>query len=265
MPVTVKRQLRRDISVAPRTGHPLPAGELHVWQASLDWPPEVASRLFELLSDDERHRASRYRFERDRSRFIAGRAVLRMLLSRYVREPAADLRFCYGPNQKPQLACAGPWFNLSHSGRVALFAFSSSAEIGIDIELPTSDVSAERVAEHFFSPAEVCRLRSLPRPLQPRAFLECWTRKEAFIKARGDGLTLALDSFTVTLGPGAPVALMHTTWSSEEPERWTLRDLSDPHGAFVAALATRGEVRHVSRYRVAEIVDNSIASNQEDG
>jgi 4'-phosphopantetheinyl transferase len=238
---------------------------LHVWRASLDWEPELVGQLFELLGDDERHRAARFRFERDRSRFITGRALLRMLLSRYAGMPAADIRFHYGPYDKPQLAATGPWFNLSHSGGIALFALSSRAELGIDIEVSTPDFPGERIAEHYFAPAEVRRLQSLPRPLRPRAFLECWTRKEAFIKARGDGLSLPLDSFSVTLGPGAPAALLHTAWSQGEPERWSLVDLSDPAGGFIAALASRSKIRNVTKYHVAGIVDNSIVSNQEQG
>lgn len=234
-----------------------------MWRASLDWPQAVVAELVGLLSEDEQRRADRFRYERHRSRFIAGRGLLRMLLSRYLGTPAAALRFGYGPNEKPWLASPGPWFNLSHSGDVALYAFSSQVEIGIDIELATADVGREGIAEHFFSAAEVRRLQSLPRALQPMAFLECWTRKEAFIKARGDGLSLPLDSFTVAFGPDAPAAVLHTSWSRDEPGRWTMFDLSEPDEGFVAALATRSSGLQVSGHRVAEIVDNSILIDQE--
>src|SRR5207249_4674498 len=112
--------------------------------------------------------------------------------------------------------------------------------IGIDVELDDADFARERIAERYFSPAEVRALRSLPADDQPRAFLTCWTRKEAFIKARGDGLSLALDSFDVTLAPGAPAALMRTAWCRDEARRWCLEDLSDRRAGYIAAVAMRG-------------------------
>ncbi len=238
-----------------------PADELHVWQASLDLPPEQTVRLRALLNREEIERAERFRFDRDRGRFIAGRGVLRMLLARYTGQPPEEIEIVYGEHRKPRLGSPGPWFNLSHSGNIALFVFSSQAEIGIDVELADPTFAGARIPEHYFSAAEVRCLRSLRAKLQPRAFLECWTRKEAFIKARGDGLSLALDSFTVTLGPGAPVALVRTAWSRDEPTQWSVVDLSDPDGAFIAAVATRSRGWHVIKHRVADIVGDAIVSD----
>src|SRR5207302_1414642 len=203
----------------------LPADEVHVWRAVLRRPRESVERMRRVLADDERHRADRFRFERDRSRYIIGRALLRGLLARYLNVMPGELEFQYGEFNKPALA-SGPWFNLAHSGSVALYALSSASEIGIDVELDDADFARERIAERFFSPTEVAALRALPAKLQPRAFLTCWTRKEAFIKARGDGLSLPLDSFDVTLAPDSPAALLRTAWCGEEPDRWCLRDLS---------------------------------------
>ena len=104
----------------------------------------------------------------------------------------------------------------------------------------------------FFSPSEVTALRSLPADLQPRAFLTCWTRKEAFIKARGDGLQLALDSFDVTLDPFSPPALLRTAWSPEEPQQWSLHDLSDPERGYIAALALRSRGQRVVRRTIGD-------------
>jgi 4'-phosphopantetheinyl transferase len=130
-------------------------------------------------------------------------------------------------------------FNLSHSGALALYAFTADGELGIDVELDDADFARERIAERFFSPAEVRALRTLPANLQPRAFLTCWTRKEAFIKARGDGLSLPLDSFDVSLGPEARPALLRTAWSAEEPASWRVLDLSDRAAGYIAAVALR--------------------------
>lgn len=203
-----------------------------------------------LLSADERERADRLRFERDRRRYVVGRALLRTLLARYTAAPAEELAFGYGELGKPWLD-AGPSFNLSHSGDVALYAFAAAGELGVDVELDDADFATDRIAERFFSPAEVSALRSLPPAAQPRAFLRCWTRKEAFVKARGDGLSLALDSFDVTLAPDEPAALLRTAWSRREPREWQIEDLSDPGGGYVAALAIRAyETCLVRRYWV---------------
>jgi 4'-phosphopantetheinyl transferase len=242
----------------------LPVDELHVWRASLDAETEVSEMLHRVLAADERERARRFRFERDRSRYVAGRGLLRVLLGRYVGCNPGDIRFTYGQHGKPRLDRNGPWFNVSHSGPLALFAFSSSVEVGVDVELDDADFSRDLIAERFFSPAEVKVLRSLPDSLQPRAFLSGWTRKEAFIKARGDGLSLPLDSFDVTLAPGQPVAILRTAGSGDEPTEWSLMDLSDPERGFIAAVAGRTSSWRVIRSGVAAILDNELAIDQEE-
>ncbi len=223
-------------------------GEIHVWRASLECPPAWVERMRRLLADDERRRADALRLERNRARYVVGRALLRGLLARYTEVPAQALQFRYGEFDKPTLP-GGPSFNLAHSGPVALYAFAPEGDIGVDVELEGKDRKGERVAERFFSPTEVGQLRSLPAARRPRAFLACWTRKEAFLKARGDGLSLALDSFDVTLAPDAPPALVRTAWCGEEPGRWQIDDLSDAREGYVAALARRGQVRSVVRRR----------------
>jgi 4'-phosphopantetheinyl transferase len=231
----------RDDRQSAMTGYQLLEDELHVWHAMLDLDPAVVERLYSLLCADERERAARFRFERDRGRYIVGRGLLRKLLGRYLALEPEQLSFEYSSYQKPRLAQPGPRFNISHSGPVALFAFTNIAEVGIDVELDNADFAQERIAERFFSPAEVAALRSLPPQLQARAFLTCWTRKEAFVKARGDGLALALDRFDVSLRPGHPAALVRTEWSGDEPRHWTLIDLSDSDAGYVAAVALRAE------------------------
>jgi 4'-phosphopantetheinyl transferase len=217
----------------------LPADEIHVWRASLDQPANIVGGLEALLAPPERERAARMRVERIRNRFVVGRGLLRTLLGRYVGVPGAELELAYGDHGKPFLVQAGPWFNLSHSGGVALLAFSASAEVGVDVELADRRVDPLQIAGRFFSPAEVETLRSLPEALRQRAFLTCWTRKEAFIKARGDGLSLPLDSFDVTLAPSDAAALTRTAWSAVEPAEWELADLSEAGEGTVAAVAAR--------------------------
>jgi 4'-phosphopantetheinyl transferase len=234
----------------------LEAGDLHVIRASLERTAEVVRRLGTLLSEDERARAARFIFDRDRDRYIVGRGLLRLLLSRYLDRGPEELKFEYSRFDKPSLAGGSVHFNLSHSHALALFAFSRDAELGVDVELDDGDFSRELIAERFFSPAEVSVLRSLDAPEQPRAFLRCWTRKEAFLKARGDGLNLPLASFDVTLHPDAPAELLRTNWSAEEPSRWSLRDLSDPEAGYLAALAIEARDFNVAVGAVPDDLDD---------
>ncbi|HEY6397456.1 MAG TPA: 4'-phosphopantetheinyl transferase superfamily protein, partial [Solirubrobacteraceae bacterium] len=223
-----------------RESNAVSAHEVHVWEGSLDLPGEAVQRFRALLSDDELERADRFRFEGHRSRYIVGRGQLRSLLARYLDAQPAALRFEYGEFDKPALAGGSDlYFNLAHSDGVVLYAITRAAEVGIDVEVEELRPRDERLAERFFSPSEAAMLRSLPRSERPRAFLRCWTRKEAFLKARGDGLQLALDAFDVSLAPGQPVAVTRTEWSTSEPTEWSLTDLSDEHAGYIAALAIR--------------------------
>jgi 4'-phosphopantetheinyl transferase len=216
-------------------------GEVHLWRASLDREREQVEELHALLSPDERARAARFHFARDRDRYVVGRGLLRRLLAGYLGIEPGAVRFRYGAHDKPELAAPGPAFNVSHSGPVGLFAFVNLGEIGVDVELDREQPDHEQIAERFFSPAEREALRALPAEQRARGFLSCWTRKEAFIKARGDGLSLALDSFDVTLDPDAPPALLRTAWSQDEPRRWRLLDLTDRARGYVASLAVHAE------------------------
>jgi 4'-phosphopantetheinyl transferase len=216
-----------------------------------------------LLSADERARADRFRFERDRSRYTVGRGLLRALLGRYLGRRPEDVEVSYGAYGKPHLAGPGPWFNLAHSGTVALYCVTSAGEIGVDVERDDANFARERIAERFFSPTEVAILRALPEALQPRAFLTCWTRKEAFIKARGDGLSLPLDSFDVSLAPGVPAAIERTAWSIDEPGSWRLEDLSDHEAGYVAALALRCDGWRVVERQVPENSEGLVPEQEE--
>jgi 4'-phosphopantetheinyl transferase len=217
--------------------------EVHVWTASLSRPPEEVERFEGLLSEDELQRAARFRFGRDRRRFIVARGSLREILARYVSLPPSLLRFGYNAFGKPELrGQAGPTpirFNLSHSEDLALYAVAAGREVGVDVEFVREDVACEEVARSFFSGREVETLMVLPRDARKLAFFNCWTRKEAYIKARGAGLSLPLDAFDVSLSPGEPAALMHVRDEPREAARWSLRELS-PAPGYVAALAVEG-------------------------
>lgn len=215
--------------------------EVHVWRTSCRLSAGEILTLRRLLSVDELERAGRFHFARDRDHYTVARAVLRVILGRYTGLPPASLRFKYNSFGKPSLdGCeGGVRFNLSHSGGLALYAVALGREVGVDVEQLKDEMDCGGVAEQFFSPSEVAALRSLPTEGQKRAFFDCWTRKEAYIKARGEGLSLPLDSFDVSLAPDEPAALLCTRDDACEAARWTLRELS-PGPGYAAALAVEG-------------------------
>ena len=229
----------------------LAEGEVHVWRACLS---PGRARLLELrqsLSDDELERARRFHFDRDREHFVAARGALRDILCRYTGTPPERLRFTYDAYGKPALGEAAGRrlrFNVSHSNGLALYAVTAGREVGIDIEFVREDFASLEVAAHFFSAQEVSALRSLPPGEQAGAFFDCWTRKEAYIKARGEGLSHPLHLFTVSLKPGEPAALLRTEDDPSEATRWTLHELSAGEG-YRAALAVEGAPASLSRWR----------------
>lgn len=214
--------------------------EVHVWLAKLDH--HEAGSLRVLLAADEISRADRFHFAKDRDHFIVARGLLRKLLAAYLGADAAALRFAYAEKGKPALADSRPGainFNLAHSHGGVLYAFSRSREVGIDLEFIREDFEGEKIAGRFFSAAEIETLEMLPLELRQQAFFECWTRKEAYIKARGEGLSMPLDEFDVSLRPGEPAALLRNHKEPEEVARWTMRSITVPAG-YVAALVVEG-------------------------
>lgn len=218
--------------------------EVHVWRAWVGDPEMTVGRLYGILTEEERRRAGQFYFPQGRQTFIVTRAVLRLILARYTGMEPQDVRFGQGPHGKPFLANGKATddltFNMSHSHGLALYAVACKRRIGIDVEYMSGDLAAERIAEHFFSPAEVAALRSLPVEAQNQAFFNCWTRKEAFVKAIGEGLFFPLDSFDVSLVPGEPATLLAIRNPDYDVNQWTLCDLFPGEG-YVGALAVEGQ------------------------
>ena len=184
------------------------AGEVHVWQAGLAASPEDVARLQAGLSDDERARAARFLFDRHRRRFVVARATLRAMLARYTGRPAASLVFEYGPHGKPALVGAGDVrFIVAHWDELAVYAVTRGAAVGVDVERLREVHEADRIAERFFSVPERDELRALPEASRSAGFFTCWTRKEAYVKARGEGLAHPLDAFAVSATPSSPARL----------------------------------------------------------
>ena len=235
----------------PPGGLDLPKGEVHVWRASVDPAESRIGALAETLSVDEWDRAGKFYFEKDRRSFIVTRGTLRALLGRYLHRSPDRLRFCYGPHGKPALTrdSGGDTvrFNLSHSHGMALFAMTRHGDVGIDVELIRPHLAGEEITERFFSPREVSMLRNVPVEKRVEAFFNCWTRKEAYIKATGKGLSLPLDGFVVSLAPGEPAALLETRTDPREASRWCLRSLA-PRSGYVGALAVTTECSELKRW-----------------
>lgn len=225
---------------APRA---LPEDEVHLWRVDLDALGDDEARWKEVLSSDESTRASRFHFPHDRQRFIAARGFLRMILAGYLATDPQQLSFLYSKKEKPSLgsdhASSGVTFNISHSGGIALLAFARRREIGVDVEQVRHDFDVEAIAHRFFSAEEQKQLAALPNSERFDAFFRCWTRKEAYIKATGDGLSLPLHQFDVSLARGDKDALLATRPDGSEATLWSLREVPAVAG-YVAALCVRG-------------------------
>jgi 4'-phosphopantetheinyl transferase len=213
--------------------------DIDIWRFGLDLGARELASLEGSLSTDERARAARFVFLRDRNQFIAGRGVLRDILARYVGEPASEITFDYEAAGKPRLrrpSTLGVQFNLSHSHGLAVCAVGRNRTIGVDLEALRSEVAGEEIAVNYFSARELEELRALPVPQRLEGFFLCWTRKEAYIKARGGGLvSIPLDSFDVTLTPGREERLER----ADDAERWMIRSFV-PGEYYVGAIVAEG-------------------------
>jgi 4'-phosphopantetheinyl transferase len=220
--------------------------DVHVWRAPLDQPETSISAFSEILSTDELRRAGRFHFRKDGERFIVARAVLKCILSRYLNIKPELIRFRSNQYGKPALVeaaadASGLRFNLSHSRALALYGIARERELGLDLEDIRSDLGDDaQIARQFFSKREVAALAALPANLRSEGFFRCWTRKEAYIKAKGMGLSIPLDQFDVTLSPDEPALLLDVAGDAEEVSRWSLRELA-PGPGYMAALVVEGQ------------------------
>jgi 4'-phosphopantetheinyl transferase len=204
--------------------------------------PELLLSLRDLLSLDEQERASRFHFDEHRNRFIVGRALLRMILGTCIGAEPASLEFEYGPQGKPSLAGEERVsFNYSGSNDSAMYAVGVGSDLGVDLEhiRPLDDMT--QIAERFFSAAEHRELLALPECDRAKAFFDCWTRKEAFVKAVGEGLSHPLDRFQVTLRPGQAAEFVSIDGQAGNETEWALHDVAPPSGDYAAALAVRNK------------------------
>jgi 4'-phosphopantetheinyl transferase len=212
-----------------------------VWAARLEVEQAQLDAYTGLLSADERERATRFHFEQHRRRFTAARGILRCLLGGYLNRHPADIRFVYGSAGKPALdRDEGLRFNVAHSHEMALYAFTYAREIGVDIEFMRPVADMEQVAACCFSRREFADWKGLSEAQKPEGFFNGWTRKEAYIKALGEGLSHPLNQFDVSLRPGQAARLLNVQGNPSEAARWSLQAIH-PEPGYAAALAVEGQ------------------------
>ena len=223
---------------APSAPPPLADGAVHVWRIRLDLL--ASEQDWTLLSPDEQERARRFHFERDRRSFVSSHGMMRRLLGTYAGMPGAQLEFTTGAFGKPAM-CGAPAleFNLSHSGDIALLAVSRERAVGVDVERWNVGIEHLELAQHFFSVAECRALRDLAVTDEWRAagFFAAWSRKEAYLKAIGHGITRGLDHFDVSLLPGEPARLIADRLDAAATERWVMTALAPAEGYSAALVA----------------------------
>lgn len=221
----------------------LATSEIHVWRIDLKIHEEAVQRFRGFLSLDEKERAARFFFEPERRRFTVARGAMREILSRYLEIEPQNVKFSYGSRGKPELSpdinTLELKFNLSHSFDLALLAVARRFRLGIDIEFVNRDLASEEIAARFLSGDEISALLALPHDQRVEAFLCCWTRKEAYVKALGGGLSVPLDSFSVAFDPGAAATLVRVEPFPEEVARWSMYNIvAGPE--YRAALVVEG-------------------------
>jgi 4'-phosphopantetheinyl transferase len=231
----------------------LKKAETHVIRANLSLSAGAIAQLSSILSLDEHERAACFHFAKHRRRFIACRGLLRSILGAYLRVAPADLRFIYGPNGKPGLEPnqhpEDVQFNLSHSEELALYAVARNVPIGVDVERLSSRVNLDKLSRNLFSRAQLEVYTKLPQGEKINAFFRCWTRKEAFIKAIGEGLGYPLDSFDVPMGEHSKSLTIDGGTHAGE---WSIHHLS-PAPGFVGAVAFKGKSDAVRNFRYEDV------------
>lgn len=236
----------------PRAQLPAGDGVIHVFAASLTLPPKRLEELAKSLSPDEHARARQLQTEVLRHRFIAARGMLRNVLATLLDCPIGEIKFAFSPRGKPSLA-AHPelHFNLAHSGDLALIAVSRLGPLGVDVEHLRDFKDAEAIANRFFSTGESAGLHALPAELRTAAFFHLWTRKEAWLKATGEGIGNSLREVEVSFRPDEPARIVGLFGNADAARLWTLHAL-EPAEGYVGALAVSAVDAEVHCWRLEE-------------
>ena len=227
---------------------PLRSNEVHIWSADLSSDSSQIEHYWQLLSLDEKDRANRFKLKKLRTYYITTRGILRKLIASYLGITPESFEFQYNDYGKPSLKMDTPLqFNLSHSAGIGVFAFTLDAVIGVDVELVKTDFEIKKLTTRFFSKNESQIILSLPEALQYKVFFNCWTRKESFIKGHGEGLSLPLDQFEVSVLDEIPVELRAIYWNMEEVKEWFLASFEikkNVIGAYAVKSANKNQAKH---------------------
>lgn len=228
----------------PSSTFKLPKNDIHVWYASLNQPLASFERLALLLSVDEQARAKRFYFEKDRTRYASGRGILRSILGHYLNVEPQHIQLCYGEYGKPSLekryAETALNFNISHSNDLALYAIARGKSVGIDLEHIREIADMDQVVKKFFAEKEQATFYNLHPNERREAFFKVWTRKEAYLKAIGVGLSEPLHYVEVSVSPQDQPGLLSVVGTSQDASHWSLQDMASPPG-YVATLAVEGK------------------------
>lgn len=221
----------------------LPINEVHIWQGDLNQPTEKLQQHLPILSLDERERVSRFYFDKHRKHFVVCRGQLRTILSLYLNIDPREIRFWYGPQGKPYIASEqdnGVRFNLSHANGIALYAVTMGSELGIDFEQIRCISDLGLLAKQILSSEEAVDYDKLPSKMKPEALMRCWVRKEAYLKATGEGMIRSLRHLSVTIDPRQPNRIIKVIDRPGEELRWSLQDVQTILGC-VATLCIEGQ------------------------
>ena len=234
--------LDADLWTIPPQDLNLESDQAHIWRISLTQPQSVLTSLEATLSEDETQRADRFYFINDRSHFVAARGCLRNILGRYLKVDPAELKFRYSEYGKPdlidQMNPARFRFNVSHSRDLALIGVTIKRDVGVDIEYVRDDLADDQVARRYFSKDEIAAYLSLPKSIRAKTFFAIWTRKESYIKARGEGLSLPLNQLDVSILPGAREIKLTTRPDPEEAFHWIVKEIN-PGSGYMAAITVK--------------------------
>lgn len=234
--------------------------EVRIWHGSIEFGSDEIRSFSEILCEEERQRAQRFHFDKHRNRYVASRAMLRMLIAGQIGLKPAAVQFQYTKYGKPYLArgvdppaspVADLHFNVSHSEGYAAFVLAGGRKVGVDVERIRNDFNVMDLAERFFSASEKEALRRIPEASAAEAFFRCWTRKESYIKAIGEGLSHPLDQFDVSLEPDPENALVGTRPNANVSELWMIQPFATEAG-FVGAVAVERMNRQGKMYRSGE-------------
>lgn len=231
---------------------PLLANQAHVWQVNFSKQSDNISFFLNLLSDNEKEKASKFRFKKDQNQFIISRGVLRVLSASYLNTNAKEIEFKYGEYGKPEFDFnCDLKFNISHSGDVGVLGFVLNFDIGVDVEKIKDDFDVLDIVSNYFSQLEIETLKKLPKEKHTEYFYRCWTRKESFIKAKSLGLTFPLDSFSVCINSDKKTELLETKWDDTEKHKWKLFTFS-PHQDYISAVSIKGDIKSVEYFNFSD-------------